>query len=405
MHSSRRQKITVILTVAVVLAGLAAALTWSLGRGGSEPGATVSSAPTSPPAAAPGTTPASPGATAGTSSAGPSSGSTAGTQTPATMPVTVYFHRGWLGDPATVVPVRRTVARTTQPATAAVSQLLAGPTAAERAAGYTSGFAATTAGTLRGITVADGVALVDFSDFRASLPGASSSYGSQALLAELDATLTQFPSIHLAVYSFNHDVDAFYAWLQREPPAGYGTGNRAAVTVARAFLVGIGGMTDPGTSVVRTAGARPVRAAVAFRPAAGPGTAAGTGPTTTVTLRRTTAGSWAVTGASTATIRVAAPAPGAAVSSPVAVRGSALAFEGTVNVQVVRAGAGGGGTAVGTGVVMGGGDVLRPFTGSITFSARSGSGWLVFQERSAADGSVTRLTAVPVSFRASVPAA
>jgi hypothetical protein len=38
------------------------------------------------------------------------------------------------------------------------------------------------------------------------------------LLAELDATLRQFPTIRRTLYAPNGDVPAFYAWLQLGPP-------------------------------------------------------------------------------------------------------------------------------------------------------------------------------------------
>jgi hypothetical protein len=42
---------------------------------------------------------------------------------------------------------------------------------------------------------------------------------SAMLLGELDATVTQFPDIDRAIYSFNGDVEAFYGWLQLAPPS------------------------------------------------------------------------------------------------------------------------------------------------------------------------------------------
>jgi hypothetical protein len=63
-----------------------------------------------------------------------------------------------------------------------------------------------------------GVARVSLRDLRPLLPGASTSCGSAALLAALDATLAQFPEILRARYSFGGDEAAFYEWLQRAPP-------------------------------------------------------------------------------------------------------------------------------------------------------------------------------------------
>ena len=101
---------------------------------------------------------------------------------------------------------------------AAMIALLAGPTAAERDAGYMSWFSDQTAGTLISARRGAGVARVDFEDFSARIPNASSSCGSQSLLAQLDGTATQFPGMERAVYSFEGDTSRFYEWLQLAAP-------------------------------------------------------------------------------------------------------------------------------------------------------------------------------------------
>jgi hypothetical protein len=138
-----------------------------------------------------------------------------------TMTVRVYFHQqapGPESDPGKVVAVSRTVPRSPKVATAALTELLGGPTAREGAAGYWSLFSDDTAGMLRSVRVTGGTGFADFRDFRRLVPNATSSYGSAALLAELDATLRQFPTIRRTRYAFNGDVPAFYAWLQLGPP-------------------------------------------------------------------------------------------------------------------------------------------------------------------------------------------
>ncbi|MFH0750696.1 MAG: hypothetical protein V2B17_02560, partial [Chloroflexota bacterium] len=55
-------------------------------------------------------------------------------------------------------------------------------------------------------------------DLRRLRPNASSSCGSTALLAALDATLAQLPGIRGARYSFGGDEAAFYEWLQMAAP-------------------------------------------------------------------------------------------------------------------------------------------------------------------------------------------
>jgi Sporulation and spore germination len=132
--------------------------------------------------------------------------------------VRIYAPRGGPGrDCARVLPLRRTVVG---PAVlrGALRSLLAGPTAAERHRGYGGWFSARTAGRLRSVRLAGGVAYVDFRDFRRLIPNASSSCGSALLLAQLDRTVRQFPAVRAAVYSFGGDRAAFYEWLQREAP-------------------------------------------------------------------------------------------------------------------------------------------------------------------------------------------
>jgi hypothetical protein len=120
-----------------------------------------------------------------------------------------------------------------------------------------------------------------------------------------------------------------------------------------------------------------------------------TGSTTMISLRRITSG-WQVVAADTETIVVSTPATDQRVSSPLTVRGTAVAFEGHVQVRVVRV-SGAKVTALGTGFVVGGGDEPRAFSGAIRFSVGSArSGWFVLAERSERDGSVVRATAVPV---------
>lgn len=102
--------------------------------------------------------------------------------------------------------------------TGALEQLLSGPTDEERAAGATSFFDGGTSGMLRSVAIRDGVANVDFGDLRPVVPGASSSCGSTSLLAQLDATTTQFSTVHRARYSINGSERTFYEWLQRDVP-------------------------------------------------------------------------------------------------------------------------------------------------------------------------------------------
>jgi hypothetical protein len=302
----------------------------------------------------------------------------------------VYFHRGTPDDPHAVVAVRRSVPKTEAVATAALNELLPGPTAM---------FVPATAKTLKSVRVADGVAHVDFRDFRQIIPNASSSFGAAALLSELDTTLRQFPTVKSTVYSFDGDVSAFYQWLQLSPPVR--DEQPAAVAEARRFLAEVTGMR-----VVFGGQFRPTGdglAEVTCYPANPNDT---TEPVTTlptvVSLART-GQRWSVTGTQANVIQVDAPKTGDVLTSPLTAGGRAHVFEGNVSVRVLTDKDN---TEIGRGSVTGGGDAVRPFTGQITFAQpNGGGGWVLFQELSAANGDVVLTTAVRVTFANAQPSA
>ena len=124
-----------------------------------------------------------------------------------------------LGDPCgQVFPVSRTVAAAA-PLRPTLEALLAGPSAAEQALGYEGWFSAETEGLLRDVRVDSGVAHVDLeAQLRTVIPNASTSCGSAGLLAQLDQTVTQFPTVIEPRYSLGGDEAAFYEWLQLVPP-------------------------------------------------------------------------------------------------------------------------------------------------------------------------------------------
>jgi hypothetical protein len=132
--------------------------------------------------------------------------------------VQVFFTNPDRGPDPQVFPVERTVAA---PAVlrGALEELLAGPTSAEADEGYWSFFSSATADQLDDVSLADGTAEVSFSaELPEIIPNASTSAGSAVLLAELDATTTQFETVDEAIYSLEGDVDAFYEWLQLAYP-------------------------------------------------------------------------------------------------------------------------------------------------------------------------------------------
>ena len=132
--------------------------------------------------------------------------------------VSVYFPRGPVGTSCTRVLPRTRDVVVPGILRGALTKLLEGPTAAERRLGYGGWFSARTAGMLRSVRIADGVAYADFRDLRRVIPNASSSCGSALLLAQLDRTATQFRTVRRAVYSINGNRRAFYEWLQRPAP-------------------------------------------------------------------------------------------------------------------------------------------------------------------------------------------
>jgi len=110
---------------------------------------------------------------------------TTGQPPAATQDVRVYFLRGDKLDVA-----HRTVVTTPQIAAAAMTQLLAGPTPADIAAGLATTVPAGTR--LLGINLADGIATVDLSG---GFAGGGGSLSMTARLAQVTYTLTQFPTV------------------------------------------------------------------------------------------------------------------------------------------------------------------------------------------------------------------
>ena len=160
------------------------------------------------------------------------------------------------------------------------------------------------------------------------------------------------------------------------------------VAAARAFAVDFAGFTDPVLGEFMPGDPR--SGEVEVRPRAD-------GPATTVIVRRLGADdSWWVLGSATADITLATPAAGDPITSPVVLTGSALAFEGHVDVEVRQDGVR---APVGTGFVTGGGDVVRPFSGEVGFTApTSGHGALVLFTTGAEDGRVWQVVVIRVAF-------
>ena len=79
-----------------------------------------------------------------------------------------------------------------------------------------SWFTSATAGALRSVSIDSvGHAIVDFADLRTLIPNASSSAGSEMLLAELNATVFGVTAIRSVDYLIEGRCDLFWEWLQR----------------------------------------------------------------------------------------------------------------------------------------------------------------------------------------------
>lgn len=144
----------------------------------------------------------------------------ASTAVPAqTRTLLIFAPRGTSNNCARVLPLKRIVPGP-RLLRGAMQALLAGPTKTERARGYGGWFSTKTAGQLRSARIEHGVAYIDFASLTARIPSAATSCGSTLLLAQLDRTAKQFPTVKRTVYSFNGSRRAFYEWLQRTAPEG-----------------------------------------------------------------------------------------------------------------------------------------------------------------------------------------
>jgi hypothetical protein len=111
-------------------------------------------------------------------------------------------------------PVFRIVPQTTAVLRATLDQLVFGPTAGERTAGFSSPFSPDTTGTVASADLdADGRAKVGFADFRKLLPDVAVGDGPSTLLIPLDTTVLQFPTVKSVVYGFGTDCGLFSDWL------------------------------------------------------------------------------------------------------------------------------------------------------------------------------------------------
>jgi spore germination protein GerM len=138
----------------------------------------------------------------------------------ATTELRVYFNNaqraGTDADCAIVFALPRQVPKTEGVAAAALHQLFAGPTDAERAAGYRSPFSAATAALLKRIRIEHGTAYVDLHDARAQLAGATSSCGAAEFQMQVERTLRQFPTVRRVILAIDGEPRLFYQWMNED---------------------------------------------------------------------------------------------------------------------------------------------------------------------------------------------
>jgi len=174
------------------------------------------------------------------------------------------------------------------------------------------------------------------------------------------------------------------------PTAASSVRYRDPVAVARAFAIDYLRFIDPVVGQFRQGDAHsgevPIRTAVEQ---------ASLGPETTVIVRQMGAdGSWWVLGAVTPNIRLTQPAALAMILSPVRLRGTSNAFEGTVQVSIRQDDVA---KPLVESFLTGGSNQLGPFDASFPFSApTSRYGAVVLYTISSANGHVTEATVIRV---------
>jgi len=344
----------------------------------------------------------------------------------------------WLVKGETLEAVTRTVPRVAGIGAEAVKALLAGPTSAETRSGFSTAVPSDTR--FIGLAIdGNGVAKVDLTrDFESG----GGSLGLTLRLGQVTCTLGQFPTIKgvrfalagelVSVFSGNGIVidkpvtcDSYRQVVRppAEDPASfvgiwplatradvvaYEAGSDRTYTdpvaTARAFATRYLGMDDPLDFGFKPGGASSGQVPMGPRFGEGRTPIRNPQPSFTVVLRQLggagTTGYYTVTEVTSPNIVVTRPTPADnRVGSPVRVAGQAHAFEGNVNVEVREDGMLAG-QSLGRGVVTGGGDALRPFSGDITFRAPSKrAGAIVFTEVSMADGQgIVRAAVVRVLF-------
>lgn len=127
------------------------------------------------------------------------------TQTPAeTMIVKVYFNNpeidpNWAFECSNVLAVEREIPKTTDVAMEAITELLKGPTNAEKNEGYVTSI--NSGVEVQSLTIQNGVAKIDFNEQLQYQVGGSCK--TSAIIAQIQQTLKQFSAVNSVVISIN----------------------------------------------------------------------------------------------------------------------------------------------------------------------------------------------------------
>lgn len=135
-----------------------------------------------------------------------------------TQTILVAFASGDATDCAAVTSYEREISADQDLITTSFELLVAGPNVEEMAQGANSVFADESSGALWSVTFRENeqLLIVDFRDVRSLLSNASTSCGSQSLLAQLNATAFQFEDVVRVRYEIDGNCDTFSEWLQIE---------------------------------------------------------------------------------------------------------------------------------------------------------------------------------------------
>jgi len=121
----------------------------------------------------------------------------------------IYYNCGNIIEPSGAEFIYRTVPRTAQRLGATMTELVKGPTDAERALGFGSFFSSDTADAVRGVTISDGRAFVDFNSFEVPEAVTATDQGRQFFVINIAANALQYESVTSVEIRLNGSCEAF----------------------------------------------------------------------------------------------------------------------------------------------------------------------------------------------------